>query len=187
MRLRKSIYQNKWPHGVTTGSEGVSRQIQQENGFDCSLSGSFVSLVCCYDSESSLLPTVSIVQQIEHNEYIYAIEISLIFGLDFDSIMNQEDACNSHLCEEAVELRKINESSPKLLNEDFFRSHQLVHCLSSFLDVWTGNGVHFSYLICSTSQYVTSKYIMPFSSLQTGNRYHLRCFILVCGFSVYLV
>ena len=60
--------------------------------------------------------------------------VSLILIL-FDSIMNQEDACNSHLCEEAVELRKINESSPKLLNEDFFRSHQLVHCLSSFLDV----------------------------------------------------
>lgn len=101
--------------------------------------------------------------------------------------MNQEDAENSHGCAEAVERSKANESSPKLLDENFFRSYHLVRCLSSFLDVWIGNGVHSSYLICSTSQYVTSEYIMLFYSRRTGNRYHLRCFILVCWFSVYRV
>ena len=151
----------------------------------------FVRFICVvglllWFGEQSIAYSFHSTTNVTQRIYLY-LEISLLFGLDFDSKMNQEDADNSHGCAEAVERSKTNESSPKLLNENFFRSYHLVHCLSSFLDVWIGNGVHSSYLICSTSQYVTSKYIMLFCSRQTGNRYHLRCFILVCWFSVYLI
>lgn len=63
------------------------------------------------------------------------MSILLNFVLVFDSQMNQEDVDNSNICAETEVQRKNYKSSPKLLNENFFKSYHLVKCLSSFLDV----------------------------------------------------